>query len=303
MLEERRDRPPVHVRLDHLRHPGPQVRRAGRNAGSTRPIWARSSPTNSSRPSPRSSTSATRARWKLQLDKVEEDHLDWIDMLASSTAPSRRPSSAAEDTLTHAKAETTPAPAEYKCPQCGSSTSSTASARTAASSPARDTPTCNYASPVDREGKPRPAAELVDVACPKCGSGMTKRVGKFGPFPGLLTLRPEGEPLRWHPQPEQEAPGQAPSPKPLVTDLPCPICQSPLNLRTGVRGPWLGCSRFPKCRGRGKWPELRANPVKIIRTLAGKPLTDAKGKPLPDAPLVTQLAADEGDVEDRAAAG
>jgi DNA topoisomerase-1 len=29
-----------------------------------------------------------------------------------------------------------------------------------------------------------------------------------------------------------------------------------LNLRNGKRGPWLGCSKFPKCRGRGKWSEL-----------------------------------------------
>jgi DNA topoisomerase-1 len=68
-----------------------------------------------------------------------------------------------------------------------------------------------------------------------------------------------------------------------------------MNLRGGVRGPWLGCSRFPKCRGRGKWNELpeeqrktlelqllnheKTNPVPIIRTMSGKPLTDAKGKP------------------------
>jgi DNA topoisomerase-1 len=90
-----------------------------------------------------------------------------------------------------------------------------------------------------------------------------------------------------------------------LTDLPCPTCQSPLNLRNGVRGPWLGCSRFPKCRGRGKWNELdpakradlekqlaaheKANPTPIIRTMSGKALTDAKGKPLPDAPTVDQL--------------
>ena len=80
--------------------------------------------------------------------------------------------------------------------------------------------------------------------------------------------------------------------------------------RPGVRGPWLGCSRFPKCRGRGKWTELpedrrksleheleahlKANPIPIIRTMSGKPLTDANGKPLAEAPTVDQLAADSG---------
>lgn len=79
-----------------------------------------------------------------------------------------------------------------------------------------------------------------------------------------------------------------------------------MNLRGGLRGPWLGCSRFPKCRGRGKWNDVpeakrkeleaalfeheKKNPVPIIRTLDGKPLTDSKGKPLASAPTVDVLA-------------
>ena len=43
---------------------------------------------------------------------------------------------------------------------------------------------------------------------------------------------------------------------PLQTDLTCPTCQSPLNLRKGERGPWLSCSKFPKCRGRLGWAPL-----------------------------------------------
>jgi DNA topoisomerase-1 len=101
----------------------------------------------------------------------------------------------------------------------------------------------------------------------------------------------------------------APSPPPLETDLPCPTCEAPLNLRNGVRGPWLGCSRFPKCRGRGKWTELpekmreelearleaheQANPIPVITRLDGTPLTDAKGKPVKDAPTVNELVLDE----------
>jgi DNA topoisomerase-1 len=67
----------------------------------------------------RSSTSATRARWKAQLDKVEEEHLDWIDMLAEFYGPFKKALVDAEDTLTHAKAETSPAPEEYTCPLRG----------------------------------------------------------------------------------------------------------------------------------------------------------------------------------------
>jgi DNA topoisomerase-1 len=78
-----------------------------------------------------------------------------------------------------------------------------------------------------------------------------------------------------------------------------------MNLRNGLRGPWLGCSKFPKCRGRGKWNEVaedkkkqlevalknhdKANPIPIIRTLSGRALTDENGKPLVTAPTVEQL--------------
>ncbi|MBS0188728.1 MAG: topoisomerase DNA-binding C4 zinc finger domain-containing protein, partial [Planctomycetes bacterium] len=98
---------------------------------------------------------------------------------------------------------------------------------------------------------------------------------------------------------------------PLVTDLPCPTCEAPLNLRNGVRGPWLGCSRFPKCRGRGKWADLpeaqrtdlekkmaahdKANPIPVIKTMDGAALTDAMGKPLATAKTVDQLSGDGSD--------
>jgi DNA topoisomerase-1 len=42
----------------------------------------------------------------------------------------------------------------------------------------------------------------------------------------------------------------------LLTDLECPKCKAPLNLRRSARGPWLSCSKFPKCRGRLGWNSL-----------------------------------------------
>jgi DNA topoisomerase-1 len=235
---------------------------------------------------------------ELQLDKIEEDHLDWVDMLRKFYGPFKKALKEAEDTLTHAKAETVPAPDEYKCPQCGSGLVYRFGKNGRFLS-CSTYPTCNYASPVDRDGKPRPSAETVDVACPKCGSAMTKRVGKFGPFLGCPRYNDKANPCDGILNIDKKGKVVAPSPKPLITDLPCPTCQSPLNLRNGVRGPWLGCSRFPKCRGRGKWQEVppekqqeflkamekheKANPTPIIKTMDGKPLTDSHGKPLPTA--------------------
>jgi DNA topoisomerase-1 len=247
------------------------------NAASTRPIWARSSPTNSSKPSQRSSTSATPARWKRNSTRSRK-----ITSTGSTCSQVLRPvQEGPRRRRGHAHARqgrTTPAPAEYKCPQCGSSLVYRFGKNGRFLS-CSTYPTCNYASPVDREGKPRPAAELVDVACPKCGSAMTKRVGKFGPFLGCSRYG-DKEPLRRHPQPRQEGKVVAPS-APAPHRLPCPICQSPLNLRTGLRGPWLGCSRFPKCRGRGKWADPTVDALAGISSDSA-PLPEEAPEPIAD---------------------
>ncbi len=245
-----------------------------------------------------------------ELDKIEEDHLDWVSMLHKFYGPFKQALDDALDTMTHAKAETTPAPKQYRCAVCQSDLVYRFGKNGRFLS-CSNYPSCTYACPVDREGKPRPA-EHVNIACHKCGGAMIKRNGRFGPFLGCARYNDDK-----HPQGpcdgilNIDAKGfvTAPSQPPLLTDLPCPKCQSPMNLRDGIRGPWLGCSRFPKCRGRGKWADVpepqqkaleaqlaahaKAHPIPIIRTLDGKPLTDSRGKPLPDAPRVDALSQGE----------
>mgnify|MGYP000977564172 FL=1 len=240
-----------------------------------------------------------------ELDKIEEEHLDWIEMLNRFYGPFTEALEHAHETMGHAKAELIPAPDEYRCPKCGSPTVYRFGKNGRFLS-CSTYPECNYASPVDREGVPRPAAETVPIACIKCGSAMTKRVGRFGPFLGCSRYGDKENPCDGLLNIDKKGKVVAPSPPPLVTELPCPICQSPLNLRSGLKGPWLGCSRFPKCRGRGKWAELddatradlekklaahdASNRAPVVRTMDGKPLTDQSGRPLPSAPTVDALA-------------
>ncbi len=128
--------------------------------------------------------------------------------------------------------------------------------------------------------------------------------GRFGPFLGCSKYNDKKDPCDGILNLDKKGKVKAPSMPALLTELPCDKCQAPLNLRNGVRGPWLSCSRFPKCRGRGKWNDLapevhakleaalkaheKANPIPIIKTMAGKALTDATGKPLADALPVGQ---------------
>ena len=251
-----------------------------------------------------------------QLDKIEEEHLDWIDMLEVFYGRFSEALAKAEEGMTHAKAEIRPAPAEYRCEKCGSGLVYRFGKNGRFLS-CETYPDCNYACPCDREGRPM-AAEFVDVRCPETGRPMIRRTGRFGPF--IATFQKEGEARDFGMILNIDKKGYvvAPSPPALLTDLECPKDGGKLNLRDGVRGPWLGCSNFPKCRGRGKWAELdealklqlenelkehlAKHPIPIIERLDGTPLTDEKGKPLKNAPKVDELVLDHDPTKDKAAA-
>ena len=111
-------------------------------------------------------------------------------------------------------------------------------------------PVCNYAAPINRQGKPM-LPEKVDIKCPVDGAPMILRTGRFGDF--LTSINRETDFIL---NVDRKGGIKFPSPKPYLTDLPCPKCGTMMNLRTGKRGPWLGCSAFPKCRGRESWAKI-----------------------------------------------
>ena len=218
-----------------------------------------------------------------QLDDIEEKHADWVQMLHQFYNPFTRSLEAAYTGMEHAKAETQPAP--HTCPDCGSATVYRFG-RNGRFLSCANYPKCKYAAPIDSEGKPV-SAQHTDIACPKCNHPMQLRKGRFGPFlscprypecDGIVNLDKKGF----------ISPPKVP---PLLTDLKCPNCEAPLNLRRGARGPWLSCSTFPKCRGRLGWKTLedkardgwekaleaheKAHPQPVIRKLDGSPVGDA----------------------------
>lgn len=225
-----------------------------------------------------------------ELDRIESREIDWVAVLDEFYEPFKARLEEAHANLGHAKAEMEPAPDDIRCEKCGATTVYRFGKNGRFLSCSRY-PDCDYASPIDTEGRPR-KVEPVNVACPKCRAPMNKRTGRFGAFlgctrypdcDGIVKLDKKGRPV-------------APQPPPYVTDQPCPKCGEPLNLRSGKRGPWLSCSAFPKCRGRGAWSKLEAmvrqrlekalaahereHPVPILRDLQGRALTDERGQPL-----------------------
>jgi len=225
-----------------------------------------------------------------ELDRIESREIGWVAVLDEFYEPFKVSLEAAHANLGHAKAETEPAPDHIRCEKCGATTMYRFGKNGRFLSCSRY-PDCDYASPIDAEGQPR-KPEPVNVACPKCRAPMNKRTGRFGAFlgctrypdcDGIVKLDKKGRPV-------------APQPPPYVTDESCPKCSEPLNLRNGKRGPWLSCSAFPKCRGRGAWSKLdakvreklekalaaheREHPVPILRDLQGKAITDERGQPI-----------------------
>jgi DNA topoisomerase-1 len=113
-------------------------------------------------------------------------------------------------------------------------------------------PKCKNAKDVDAEGKP---LEPIDsgIKCEKCGSPMTVKRGPRGPFLGCSAF-PKCRSTK--PLPEEmkgkmnlpAAPPRKPAPAVEVSET-CPECGSAMKLRQGKRGWFLGCSKYPRCKG------------------------------------------------------
>jgi len=222
-----------------------------------------------------------------ELDQVAEGSKRWTEMLHEFHDELLPKLSEAEQ-KEHVKAAADPAP--YKCPECGRRLEfrlgkkgeflscsgfnqnvaepglGKTAAKAAPTKKPKHVPACSFAMPVDRARRPL-LPEQIDLLSP-AGVPMVKRTGRFGDF--LV----EDKPRPPKPKSKKEAPAEPaepapfilnldrkrsikfPSPPPLVTDIACDKCGGTMNLRDGKRGPWLGCRKFPKCRGRAAFGKL-----------------------------------------------
>lgn len=235
-----------------------------------------------------------------KLDDIADKHADWVQMLRDFYGPFKNDLESAYSDMGHAKAETEPAP--YKCPKCGSGTVYRFGKNGRFLSCA-SYPDCKYAAPIDRNGTPS-TPEQTDIACPKCGEPMLMRKGRFGPFmsckrypecDGILNLDKKGHLT-------------LPKVPPLITDLKCPKCEAAMNIRRGAKGPWLSCSRFPKCRGRLGWAPLddktkkslekaldeheKNNPLPVIKNLQGEEIGE-NYTPRMDSTMQDEISTDQ----------
>jgi DNA topoisomerase I len=204
------------------------------------------------------------AGMELKLDQIEEQHLDWIKLLKDFYGPFHHTVDGALDKIEHAGG--TPSP--YKCEKCGSPMVYRISKNGFFLS-CSNYPQCDGIKSVDKQGKPK-MQEKSEFKCPKCGREMRKMKGRFGEFLGctgynlkkadgtrecetIVNLDKQGVPM-------------PPKPK-VMTPVKCEKCGSPMILRDSKRGPFLGCSAFPKCRATRQAAKLSGEDAKLVEAL------------------------------------
>jgi len=176
-----------------------------------------------------------------QLDKIEEQHLDWVGVLKEFYGPFKENLETALNEMQHAKAETTPS--DYKCPKCneplvyrfgknGKFLSCSAY------------PECKFACPCDKEGKML-EEKPTEYKCHVCGKQMIHKNGRFGPFLACSAY-PDCKTIR---NIDKDGNVLPPKPPPEPTGIKCYKCKDgELVIRQSKKGPFLGCNKFPKCR-------------------------------------------------------
>ncbi|HZI75559.1 MAG TPA: topoisomerase DNA-binding C4 zinc finger domain-containing protein, partial [Gemmatimonadales bacterium] len=122
-------------------------------------------------------------------------------------------------------------------------------------------PKCRNAKDVDAQGNPLQPIDT-GLTCEKCNSPMVVKRGPRGPFlgcsayPKCRSTKPVPEDLKEKLKTLLPAPAKKAAPAVDVQET-CPECGAPMKLRPSRRGYFLGCSKFPKCRGtREAPPEL-----------------------------------------------
>ena len=231
-----------------------------------------------------------------ELDQVAEGKKQWTDML-HEFYEELVPKIEFADQLKHKKAESTPS--EYACPTCNRRLEyrlgktgrflsccgynekilveppppkKTAKGKKPRKRKPKEIPACTFAMPVDRDGRPL-LPEQIDLLSPT-GTPMVKRTGRFGDFlvedgpppPKKSSKKSDPDaPVSFIMNIDKKGNLKFPAPPPILTDIECSKCGELLNLRDGKRGPWLGCSKFPKCRGRGAFAKLPEKEQKDLR--------------------------------------
>jgi DNA topoisomerase-1 len=119
-------------------------------------------------------------------------------------------------------------------------------------------PKCKNAKDVDAQGNPLKPIDT-GMTCEKCGAPMVVRKSFRGPFLGCSAYPKCRSTKRMPPDLQEKVKDLLPPPAKKATPAvevseTCPDCGAAMKLRPGRRGFFLGCSKYPKCRGTKEAP-------------------------------------------------
>jgi DNA topoisomerase-1 len=100
---------------------------------------------------------------------------------------------------------------------------------------------------LEKKGKWWPEPEEIGEECPECGHKLVKRWGRNGPFIGC-TAYPDCKYTR-NVVTDADDDDTPVNVEPEPTNYACPKCEAQMLKRWGKNGWFLGCSKFPKCKG------------------------------------------------------
>jgi DNA topoisomerase-1 len=155
-----------------------------------------------------------------------------------------------------------PKPTEHKCDKCGGTMIMRYNRRGEPFLGCENYPKCRSTLPCDKDGNPiRP--QLTGEKCEKCGADMVIKNSRRGPFMACSAYpkcrnaksiggkkKAEGEAAEGEAGEGAAKPKRAPRRRSsaVATDRDCPDCGAKMLIRSGRRGPFLGCSGYPKCK-------------------------------------------------------
>ncbi|HYF49413.1 MAG TPA: type I DNA topoisomerase [Planctomycetota bacterium] len=191
---------------------------------------------------------------ELELDKIEETHLDWKQVIKEFYGPFSKDLEKAKKQMTSTKEQGEPT--DVKCPDCNSPMEKRLS-KFGYYLRCTKAPECKATYRLDAQGniQKKEGPQPTGIKCDLCGSDVVKSTGRFGPYlhcvkyankecTFTMKLNKEGHPIRKFAA--------------LPTDRACEKCKSPLVVRVTSRGktrrPFLSCSNFPKCRAAADLP-------------------------------------------------
>ncbi len=108
---------------------------------------------------------------------------------------------------------------------------------------------------------------LASERCPKCGSRVELKTGRFGPYLACAHYKQTcdyAKSLKKDKQPDKP------------TDAKCHLCTAPMVIKTGRFGEFLACTRYPECKGTRaiplgmKCPKCLEGDIAERRTKRGK---------------------------------